>query len=166
MALPGAFRRLPLVPRIAVCVQEADRHRLDTLADEQVDLAVERLQVERHEHRPVACKPLRHLAPQVPGHERRRRAIEDVVQLGSRPAAEREDVAEACRGHEADSGASLLEDGVDTDRRAMEEQVELRRADGEAFQPSEELVHERLAAGGLFLHHERAASPRRGERSR
>ena len=39
----------------------------------------------------------------------------------------------------------------------MEEQVELRRADGQSFQPGEELVHERLAAGGLFLHHERAA---------
>ena len=119
--MPGAFGCLALVPRIAVCVQEADRDRLDTLADEQVDLAVERLQVERHEHRPVACEPLRHLAPQVPGHERRRRAIEDVVQLGSRAAAKREDVAEASCGHEADSGAPLLEDGVDTDRRAVEE---------------------------------------------
>jgi hypothetical protein len=36
------------------------------LGHEQVDLAVERVEVERHEHRPVAREPLRHFAAEIP----------------------------------------------------------------------------------------------------
>ena len=66
MTLPDACRRQPLVPWVEVCVEEADRDRLDALGHEQVDLAVERVEVERHEHRPVACEPLRHFAAEIP----------------------------------------------------------------------------------------------------
>ena len=154
MTLPDAFRRQPLVPWVEVCVEEADRDRLDSLGHEQVDLAVERVEVERHEHRPVACEPLRHFAPEIPRDERCRRPVEDVVQLGPRAAAEREDVAEAGRGDEADPCTALLKDGVDTDGRAVEEEVELRQPDRQSLQPGEELVHERLAPGRLLLDYE------------
>ena len=154
MALADAFRRLPLVPRVEVCVQETDGNRFDAVRDEQVDLTVERLEVERDEHRSVACETLRHLAPEVARHERRRWPVEDVVQLGPRAATEREDVAEAGRRDEPDSRTSLLKDGVDADGRAVKEKVELRPDRPGVAPAREELVHERLAPGRLLLDYE------------
>ena len=125
-ALDGAA----LVGRVRVRVQEAHGNRLDAVPQEQLELAVDLVERERLELRSVRGRSLGHLAPEVARHQRLGRRVEEVVDLGARAAADREDVAEAARRQQPDPDAALLEHGVDRDRRPVEEAADLGWRDG------------------------------------
>ena len=55
MPLADTSAAEPLVPGVAYACRKQIAIASTPSLDEQVDLAVERVEVERHEHRPVAC---------------------------------------------------------------------------------------------------------------
>ncbi len=116
----------PLVRRIDVRVEKQDRNRLDAelheLAAERGDLFIlERVQgLAFRQHALVDLEAQRAFD--------QRHVLAEIEIVGVRPvdAADLVDVAEALRDDERGLGAGALQDGVDRDRRAMQEEARRR----------------------------------------
>jgi hypothetical protein len=87
---------------------------------------------------PPVARPLCHLEAQVPGHERDRLAVGEVVQVGPVRPADLEHVAEAAGGHERGHRAGPLGHGVDDDGGAVNER---RDAGGRHSRPAKRGEH-------------------------
>ena len=139
MALPDAGGCHALMRRVGVGMEEADRDRLDAVADEVVCLAVKVVEIERHQLAAVARQPFGDLAPEIAGYDRLRRAVERVVDLRPVAAAERQHVAEALGGDQPDAGPAFLYDGIYPGGRSVEDAVEVRGLDGQPGEPGKQL---------------------------
>ena len=105
---------------------------------------------------PSAARPLGHLAPEVARHERLGRRVEEVVDLGPRAAADREDVAEAARRQQPTLTprswiTALIATVVPWKRRPISPGATGRRP-----RPAQELLRELRRGRGLLLDRERA----------
>ena len=105
---------------IAERVEQADGDGLDALRLEEVDRPPHLGLVDRDRTDPSG--PIRSATstPPAPFHERRRRHVARVVELGRRGAPEFEHVAEAGRGDQGRPRAATLEDRVGRDGRAVD----------------------------------------------
>ena len=112
----------PLVLRVAVGVEQADGHRLGI---QPRDLARERRGVRERRRGPVGRHPLRRADAPVRGHERRRVRRAQPVEVGTRLAAELDDVLEAAGGDEHRARAVALEQRVGRDGGAVRERLDL-----------------------------------------
>ena len=124
--------RPPLVRRVHVRVDEADRDRLD-LARPQLARRTARTESSSSgvDHVARVVDALVDLEPVPARDERRRRVPQDVVELGAVGAADLEHVAEAARRDERRVRAVARDDGVRRHGRAVEERRDLGRLDAE-----------------------------------
>jgi hypothetical protein len=114
-----------LVLWIGPGMKQADRDRRhvsgrDPPSDVR-DVAV----AQRLGHGAAVSHPLGDLEAQVPGHERHRLRVREVVQVGAVAPADLQNVAETTRGHKRRHRAAPLRDGVDHDRGAVDERPDL-----------------------------------------
>ena len=127
----------PLLMRgVAVGVQEQDGDRLHPLLDSIGDGGAHLLLVERDQHLALRVDTLADLVAQVALDQRLMPAEEQIVGFRPIDAPDLVDVAKALRGDERAARAAALEDGVDRDRRAVEEELgraELRSGLGHAI---------------------------------
>ena len=114
--------RADLVRRVAVGVQEQDGDRLHAGRDRLARDPAHLLLVERDQHRALRVHPLHDLEAHVAVDQRRVLLEEQVVGLRPVDAADLVDVAEALRGQQRAARALALQDGVDGDRGAVQEQ--------------------------------------------
>jgi hypothetical protein len=119
-------RRLALVHRIAIGVQERDRDRLDTVGREGAGRPPHGLAIERNDDIAVAVDPLRDLQTPPPRHERVGKAQEEVVDVVALLGPDFEDVAEPGRAEEAEPGAAPLDQRVRDERRAVQDLADRR----------------------------------------
>ena len=117
-----------LVGRMRVGVEEADGHRLDAARAERRRQRRQLVLRERHGDPAVGEDALRHLEPEVAGHERRRprRDVEPVELLAALPG-DLEHVAEAPRRDEGRPGVPALDDRVRDDRGPVGDRAGVRR---------------------------------------
>ena len=80
---------------------------------------------QRRDDRAVGADALGDLEAAVARNERRRRVLEQVVEVGAGRAAQLQHVAEAARGDERGARALLLEDGVGDDGGGMRQQADV-----------------------------------------
>jgi len=123
------LRRAPLVRRIGIGVQQADRDRFDALLPQPLgDLA--RLGfVERLLHLTTRAEPLGEFVAQAPWHQRRRLLVLQVVHHGDAQPPHLEHVAKAFGGDQRRLRALVLEDGVRRDRGGMHHRLDVSRRD-------------------------------------
>jgi hypothetical protein len=146
-----------LVSRIAVGVEEQHRDRLDALAAQLARQLAHRGLVERLVRAAVGAQPLGHLEAQRALHERRVLVEEQVVRVRPVDAADLVDVAEALGDEERRPGPVALEQRVDRDRRAVQEQVAVAPVDLRAVDRVLDAVDE-LAVGRERLAEQEAAA--------
>src|SRR5262245_56200147 len=115
--------RCELVRGIAVAVKEEDRDRVDALRGDDLARALELGLGERPQHLARARHPLVDLEAERALDERHVLAEEEVVCLRAVDAPDLVDVAEAAGRDERSPSAVPLEERVDRDRRAVEEEV-------------------------------------------
>ncbi len=126
---PDGVADAPLVIRIGEAVQEADCDGLDLLRCQRRDRGREARRVERHQHVAMRVDALAHRKAQPARHQRRRQVDVDVVLLEPILVADLDHVAEALGGEQRGPGALALDDGVGRERRAVHDQVHVRRRD-------------------------------------
>ena len=121
-----------LVRRVRVRVEKRDRDRVDALLGERRERS--RARLERSIGTWIAPSARTRsviVAPQAARDERRGRLPEQVVRIVAVAAADLEHVAEAAGREQADDGAAALEQRVQPDRRAVQEERRApRRARG------------------------------------
>ena len=159
MAGADPLRREALVRRRRVRMQEDHGDRVGPLFHQDIRFAVDLLEVQRHEHGAVRDEPLIHLAPTSAGHQRIGWRVPPVVDVGPGSASELEHIPEASRGDEPDGRAPLLEDRVQHDGGAVDERVEVGRADGQPVHGRHDLLGTSLGRGRLLLGHDLAGGP-------
>ena len=142
--LGGDFRRAALVRRVAEAEQVAHRERFDPLRGEPADRLAQPVLVERRQHRAgevEAFDRLRgaRLGNEEPGFPVER--IEQIVDVGLRPAAGLVDRAEPFGDQEARAGAVLLDQRVGRDRGAVDEKPDVRRRDAGPEQLLQRIDH-------------------------
>ena len=122
------LRHALLVRGIQEREQQADGHRLHTLAGEPARGALHALLIElaHHAGRP---HPLVDLDAQPALDHRRRRRLVQAIEAGPRLAAEEQQVAESLGGDERGAREPALEQRVGGDRRAVDEVRDLARLD-------------------------------------
>ena len=120
---------------VAVGVQQRYGDRLDALLYERVHQFGGMIQVYRLQRPTVAVYALVHLAAQVSRRQRFRELRVEVVHIVDLLAAHFEDVSEAARGEQRGLGALAFDDGVGSQRRAVDDQAQrLGRGAGVAQQ--------------------------------
>ncbi len=181
-----------LVGRVAIREEEDHRHGLDALGGELARGVPDGVLVEGHEDLAARAEALRHLEASPSRHERCRTPVEHVVHLEEIAASDLEDVAEALGRDEARPGPCSLEERIDADGRAVDDEAAVRELRARLVDAAEHAVEqiarraERLAGGdgarGLVEHdqvregaadvdadslcHASAPQPRRGSRIR
>ena len=144
-----------LMRRIRIGVQGANRHRAHPALRERPRRCLNLRRVERNEHLAERVDPLVDLEHQVPLHERSRLLVDVAVHIGLIHAADRVDVAKAPRGHQPGRGALFLENDVETDGGAVNEEGDLGKLDAGARQARQDAVREGLGARGRLGHPQR-----------
>ena len=124
------LRRRLLVPGVAIGVEVADRDRLDLLAAEGGDGAVERAGVESHGGGAVGAHPLAHAQPSGPRRQGDRRRHAEVVAVVLQALAHLDHVAVALGGEKAHAGALALEERVGRDGGAVHDALGLGEEPG------------------------------------
>ena len=107
--------RRPLVGRVGVGVEQADRDALHPVGGEPLGDRRDRVGVERREHLAVGADPLVHLVDRAPRHEGARLVEPEVVGVEALRAPHDEHVAEAAGGDEGGAPALAFEDRVGRD---------------------------------------------------
>ena len=160
-----------LVRGIAVGVQQQHGHRLDVLAGQLTRQRAHRRLVERLVRAAVGAQPLGHFKTQRALDQGRVLVEEQVVGIGAIDAADLVDVAKAFGNQERGPGASALQQRVDGNRRAMQEELAFAQIDVRAVERAldpvdqfamrrQRLAEQQLAAGLVERGHvgERAAN--------
>ncbi len=111
-------------------VEQAHRDRLYALLQEDIDLALGLLRIERPLHMAASIDPLVHHPAQIAIDQWWWLLPGDVVEARHAERADLQDVAEAFGRDEADLGALHLQDGVGGNRRAVADLLDV--ATGEA----------------------------------
>jgi len=93
-------------------------------------------------------------APEMPRHQPLLWTVPHFIHVGPVATSQLERVFEATGGDDANSCSALLNDGVDGDRRAMNELIHRRRRNRKAIEPLEDLSRERGGTSRVFLDHE------------
>ena len=119
-----------------------DRHGLDALGGEPARGVPDGVLVERHEDLAARAQALRHLEAAAARHERRRPPVEHVVHPEEVAAADLEHVAEALGRDEAGPGALALEERVDADGRAVDDEPAVREPRARLVDAAEHAVEE------------------------
>ena len=119
----------PLVDRVLVGVEEADRERLHPVLDQLANFAANRVEVDRLEHDAVAAHPFGDLAPVAASGERRREGQEEVVDVVTLLRPHLEDVAKAAGGEQAEAGPVPLDDGVGDEGRPVHDVADVHEID-------------------------------------
>ena len=114
-------RRGLLVRRIAVAVQEADRHRLDGFGPQPRDGVLERGRIERHATALPRRRRSRTPSRRCARHQRHRRRHAQVIAILLQAFAHLEDVAMAFGGEHAHLRALALEQRIGRDRGAVDD---------------------------------------------
>src|SRR5262252_5789223 len=117
------LRGAPLVGRVPVREEEDHGHRLDAFRRELPGGSSDGALVEGHEHLAPRRQALHHLQASPPRHERRGPAVEDVVHPQEVAATDLEDVPEALCRDEAGSRPLALEERIDTDGGAVDDEA-------------------------------------------
>jgi hypothetical protein len=112
------------VHAVGVAVQKTDRHCDIGMPRDASHQACERSTVESLCHRAVEQQPLVDLDGARAGHERRRLLRADVVEDGPVRAADLQHIAKSPGDEHPDLGALALDDGVRTDRDAVDEALD------------------------------------------
>jgi hypothetical protein len=150
--LAHALERRPLVPRIGVRVQQADRDRLDAGRPEVVEDRGQAREVERLPLGARRREPPRQLAPQVARHERLGLLVEQVEEVRPVAARDLERVAEPLGRDQPGGHALALGQRVDHDRGAVDEEADAGRIDAGARDhvehPALEVRRRRVRLGG------------------
>ena len=125
----------PLVAPVGVGVEQADGQRLDPVGHELLDGGADGGLVDRLDDRPVGARPLGHLADVARVGQRLGLLVHhEPEQRPRRPGLrEVEDVPESLRHDEAAERSAALQDGVRGDRGAVEDRVEVGKADARAL---------------------------------
>ena len=156
---PGqlAFDRLTagvLVPRVAPCVEIANRYRLDPFALQHSDRLVERSRIERDLDSAIAAHALAHPQPQPARDELLGWRQPQVVAIVLQALAHLDDVAMALGRQQPDARATTLQQGVGCDRGAVDDALgfgkQCRAASTKPLrQPVESVEHaDRWVIGG------------------
>ena len=111
-----------LVRTVRVGVQQRDRDRVDPIGLEDRERRGDAGEVDRPVDRPIGQHPLVDGRAQAARDERRRRPPEQVVRVVPIAAPDLEHVAEAAGRDQTDAGAAPLEQRVQSDRRAVQEE--------------------------------------------
>jgi hypothetical protein len=112
-----------LVGRVRVGVQEGDGDRLDAVLAQRLERPGDVLADQLGLDRAVGHQPLGDGVDAAARHQRRRVAGEDVVEVVAVGAADLEHVAEAARRQQPHHGAAPLEQRVEADRGAVDEEL-------------------------------------------
>ena len=142
-----------LVGRVAIREEEDHRHGLDALGRELARGVPDGVLVEGHEDLAARAEALRHLEASPARHERCRTPVEHVVHLEEIAAPDLEDVAEALGRDEARPGPCSLEERIDADGRAVDDEAAVRELRARLVDAAEHAVEEiarraeRLAGG-------------------
>ncbi len=99
------------------------------LSDQPFDGSVR----ERHDNLPVGADALLDLEPAMPRHQRRRRILKKVVEIGAGGAAQLEDVAESGCGDHYGAGTLFLEECVGYHGGRVGQKRDVRRPDAIAL---------------------------------
>ena len=134
----------PLVLRVDVRVEQADRDRLDLLAPQDRGRLAHRVLVERPQHLAGRAEPLADLDGAVARHERRRLLELRVVERRAHLAGDLEQVAEALGRDEAAARDLALDDRVRRDRRRVHDEADLRGRRRASRERALDGVHEAL----------------------
>src|SRR4029077_8485806 len=102
----------PLVVRVGVGVQQADRNSLDPLGFEPRDRALHASEIEWRDHLAAWADALLDLKAKAAWHQRLRLDVKRLVKTRHANAAQFEHIAEAARGDERGLGPLMLDDGV------------------------------------------------------
>ena len=143
--------RAPLVCRIDVGVEIADRERLHALRLQLSGRGGDRLLVQGRQHRPGGIEPFRDPEAAMAGREGTRLLEQQVVEGRADLALDLQHVPESLGGEEAGRGQLPLDDRVGGDRGAVHEGAHLRRLDARLAQDALdgfEEAHRRIAGGG------------------
>jgi len=133
---------LPFVVGVAVGVDQAHRQRLDPGAAQLGQRSPDLLRIEPLDHPAVAGDALVDLQAQPPRHQRSGVFGEDVVGVVAQLAAEFEHVPEPLRGDQTGEGALAFDDGVDHQRGAVDDLVDVRLPAGDLVeQRADALLH-------------------------
>jgi hypothetical protein len=114
-----------LVPGVGVGVHERHSDALDAVLSEDLVDLVHVFEHERSQHGTVGEDALPDRQPQVAGDEGRWRGPEEVVGVSAVAPPDLQHVPEALGGHQADDNALMLKEGVEPDRRAVQEVIRL-----------------------------------------
>ena len=106
---------------IAVGVQQRYSDRLDALFGERIHQVGGVVQVYRLQRPPIPVYAFVHLGAQVSWRERFRELRVEVVHIVDLLAAHFEDVSEASRGEQRGLSALAFDDGVGSQRRAVDD---------------------------------------------
>ena len=118
-----------LVGRVAIREQEHDRHRLHAVGVERAGGRPNRGFVERYEHVAGGRQPLGYLAAAPARHQRLGPPIEHVVHFQEIAAADLEHVPEPLGGDEPGARPPALEERVDPDRGAVDDESAVSQPD-------------------------------------
>ena len=116
----------PLVRRVGVGVQQADRDRLHLRRLEPLGRGHDRCLIERLPDLAQGAHPLVDFEAKAARHQRLRARVVEDVHLRDAEAAHFEHVAKAARGHETRVRALVLEDRVGRDRGRVNDALDLR----------------------------------------
>jgi hypothetical protein len=136
-----------LVRRVAVRMQQQHGHGLDRLPLQLARQFAHRAFVQRLVRAAVGAQPLGHLEAQRALDQRLVLVEEQVVGVGPVHAADLVDVAEALGDQQRGIGARALQQRVDRDGRAVQEQVAVAQVDVGAVQGGLDAVDQRAVGG-------------------
>ena len=128
---PHQRRRRAFLRGIGEGVHEADRHRLDPLAGEQLDRRLHIIERQRREFAPVAVDAPADAQAQIPLHQRRHVGVAVVVLLLPHPAPHLQRIAQPRRGDQPAARAGMGERGIGRDRGAVHDGVDAAHIRGQ-----------------------------------
>jgi len=123
--LPQHLPDAQLMRRVGVRVQQAHRHRFESVG---LDLLQDRPQLflpQRSLYRAIVQHPLRHLIDVPPSHQRLGLLIEQIVHVRPVGPPDLVHVAKPFRRQQRHVGPLALQKGVDARRRAVDEKVQV-----------------------------------------
>jgi hypothetical protein len=139
-----------LVARVAIREQEHDRHRLDAVGAQPAGGRTHGLLVERDQHVARGRQPLGHLVHAAARHQGLGPPVKHVVHLQEVAAADLEHVAEPVSREEPGPRALELEERVDPDRGAVDDEATIGQPHAGLVDAGEDAV-EQLARSGEGL---------------
>jgi hypothetical protein len=131
---PQLFAEPALVGVVEERKQQADGDGVEFGRADRRRQTVDLVLGERRHDLALGADPLGDLEPPAPGHQYVRRVLQQIVEIGPRRAAQFEQIAKTARGHQAGTGALLLEQGVSDNCRRVRQQRDATR-DPFAFEP-------------------------------